>query len=221
MFAFPPFISGASSFSAEEVFCGVALVQPTHGHNSSVEANKVRSYNFRLALHPYTLHVLDNAAHRNSANVAGFRDAVMSEFKKLLDFTDTVSRSQTSASRNFRPVVTGATWSLYKDCFLIKALSPWMAANALITSITQMMEEFDMLDGETRSYEGSHFRSRYDAMVKDYGDLVNLIKSELRKGRQSTFRQEIISLLSATIHYIGLHPHWAIRFQQRGYDLRR
>jgi hypothetical protein len=190
MFAFPPFISGATAFSADEVFCGVALVQPTHGHNSSTEANKVRSYNFRLALHPYTMHVFDKAAHRNSANAGIFRNAVMDEFKKLLDSTDTIANSQCSAQRQFRPVITGATWSVYKDSFLISSLEPWTEAKRLIASITGMMEEFNMLDGQIRTYDGEQIRARYDAMVKDYGVLVSLIKSELRKGRPSTFSKK-------------------------------
>lgn len=179
MLSFPPFKYGANVFTASEVACGVELVEPTRGHTNTAEATRARNVYFRLAVHPYSMHIFDFAANCRTREC--FREAARNKLNSLMDYADLMAKTQELA-QGFNPVKVGQDWLMYKESFLVKAVKSWPEADKRVKAITSMLDEFGMLQEDTFDNEAGVCDTRYTEMMGDMGVLVSLIKDELMKG---------------------------------------
>ena len=178
MFSFPPFGRG-SVFTASKVVSGIQLVSPSHSHDVDEVAASTRDHFFRMALHPFSLHVMDKAARTtNKERFIQSLDEALNELHNSHKQLYQILRQAT----NFVPVVVGHFWLSAKDSFLIKAVSPWDLAVTHINKITSMLQEFGLLQEDTFDNEAGVCAIRYYDMVDDLSKLTNLIHGELQKG---------------------------------------
>jgi hypothetical protein len=157
MFSFPPFGRG-SVFTAEKVVSGIQLVSPSFSHDVDAVTTSTRNFHFRLALHPYSLHILDQAAHTTNKEL--FMQNIDLQLNELLSLHKQMYQILRQAT-NFVPVVVGRYWLTMKDSLLVKSLSPWDLARTHIDKITSMLLEFGMLQEDTFDNEAGVCAIRY------------------------------------------------------------
>ena len=172
-------MKASSAFTASNVACGVEVFDPTHGHANSTEATKARNFFFKMAMHPFSLHIFDQAA--NGPDKDYFRAAAKNKLQSLMNYADSMAKTQ-SLAQSFAPVKVGKDWMIYRNSFLVGAVEVWPEADKRVKAITQMLDDFGLLQEDTHDNEAGVCDDRYTQMVRDFGVLVSLIKSELAKG---------------------------------------
>ena len=216
MFSYPPFKNAASAFTATEVASGVELVVPTHGHANTVEATRARNFYFKMALHPFSMHIFDQAANGNSEEY--FRTSAKRRLKSLKDYIDAMTRTH-SVAQEFEPVRVGREWSIYKDSFLVRSTSCWPEASRRAQAITDMLEEYGMLQDDTADNEAGVCDTRYTQMATDLGTLIKLLKRELAKGMTAQ-AHHLYRISSRAASHFAMRRYRLPRDVQQGADVR-
>ena len=179
MFTFPPFKSGGSAFTAAEVYSGVEMVEPSHGHSASSEVAQVRNDCFLMALHPWVMQIFATAAC--DPEKGNFRAVAIQNTASVLEFVDAMAKTQVAA-REFSPASLGQAWKIYMESPYLKALSAWPQAQKRVASITETLRGSGMLHYNLPGNVARVCVEKYTRMVKELEILVTLLKQEATKG---------------------------------------